>query len=240
MTTTDEKLNEILMRFDKLDKKLDLQNIELTKMIDKKVKLCINETAKLNVRVNQLDQRMNNATDYEKRRYSLIVNGIPAEENEDINSIYAMISSKLGYPNPPEAVVYRSKGTDNNKRSIFIKFPTEFHKLQFFERHLKVAKDLKLECLNGFEGKKERFYIHHNLTKAQYEINKIAQQLRKDGKLDRVKVLNGDVAIKFLNETKFNFFASTKELEDRIKPPTVNASTSNSSNAKPLNNPQPR
>lgn len=231
-SSTDEKLAELLKKFDKFDKsqenfagslkavekKLDNQHTELTKMIEKKVKHCLQETSKVSERVNKMDQKMADIIEQEKRRCNLIVNGIPSENNEDIQKLYATISSKLGYEKPPEAVVYRAKGADKNKRPIFIKFPTDYHKQQFFERYLKTAKTLTLEGLIGFGADKSRYFIHHDLTKTQYEINKVAQQMRKEGMLKQVKVIHGNVAVKFTADGHFQCFDSSKELEAKFKP----------------------
>lgn len=149
---------------------------------------------------------MNNEVEKAKRIYNLLINGIPYIENEDIQAIFSTISSKIGYHNPPEADVFRTRGTDNNKRSIIMKFPSDYHKQQFFNRYVKVAKNLTLECLTGHAGNKDRFYVHHDLTKPQYEVNKLVQRLRNEGIVRQSRVIQGNEALKFKAISPWLFF----------------------------------
>lgn len=214
-------------RFDKIDKalkageeKMENHLTELKKSLDKKIKSCVNETSKVTARVVQLDQKVDEVIDKQRRICNLVINGIPVEDNENTKELFAIIASKLGYDNPPETIVYRARGIDNQKRPIFVKFATEFHKEKFFERYVKVATTLTLEGLKASYDSKSRYYIHHDLTKMQYNINKRAQQLRKEGLIKQVKIIHGNVAAKFEGEKMLSYFATLHELEVKCKPPS--------------------
>lgn len=216
----DEVLNSLASLTDshqKLATKLDEQHASLMKEIDKKIKACVTETNKVNERVDHLDMKVDDLMEQSKRNCNLIVNGIPFKENEDISTIFATISSKLGYQSPPESTVFRCKGADNNKRIIIIKFPTDYHKQQFFNRYVKVATTLTLDGLKGFVDNNARYYIQHDLSKQQYEVNKLAQRLRKEQMVKQVKVIQGYVALKFSSDSPFLYFPSASHLAAKVK-----------------------
>lgn len=90
-------------------------------------------------KLNKLEIKVDENASKTDRSRNLLVNGIPYTKYENLNELFKTLSSKLGYEQPPDADVFRFNGTDDNKRPIMMKFPTEFHKKQFFMKYLRVT-----------------------------------------------------------------------------------------------------
>ncbi|CRK98222.1 CLUMA_CG011585, isoform A [Clunio marinus] len=182
---------------------------ELSKTVQLKYDSCVRK-------INRVEKKVDNALMNERKVTKVIVNGVPFKSKENLAQIFSSLSSKLGYTVTPDARIYRFKG-ENINRSIVIEFPNEFYKEEFFNRHLKVAKDLKLSLLPGFEGSDDRIYIQHDITALQYRVNKCAMDFLKAGVVVKVRIIHGAVGIKFKSDENFSFFTTPDELAAEAK-----------------------
>lgn len=200
-----------------LDKKLDELKMETNKIIKEKFESCSRKTERVNLKVNEVEATMDNFIDNARRSCKLTLNGIQFVEGENLKEMFRILSAKLGFESPPDAIIFRFKGTDNNRRPISIKFSSEFYKNEFFQRYLKIAKQLTLEIFPAFKKKKDRIYLQPDLSTEQYQINKSAVKLMKAGKIKMVRILDGNVMIKLTEADKLTRFLSAEALEIEIK-----------------------
>lgn len=101
---------------------------------------------------------------------------------------------------------------------IIIRFPSEMSKSFFYERYTKIASKLTVDQLLGSQSSaakpSDAFFITHDLCKAQYEINKLARTLLKEGKIKKTKVAQGFVMVKLTDTEPFKRFSSAAHLND--------------------------
>lgn len=207
-----KSLNEIKSLFDEKIEEVEVKVNQLEREISEKG----DTIERLMVKVNQLESALKAKVDIDLRAHNLIANGIPFNEKENVKQIFAALSTKLGYVNPPEAEVFRFKASDNSKRPVLIKFATEFHKNMFFSRYLKVCKALTREAIGLKEGGSQRIYVQEDLSTTQYIIDKRASALLKEGKIKKKKIRRGIVYIQRSDSAKFTAFLSIEELESSI------------------------
>lgn len=196
-----------------LSTKLDTNKQEISKLIEENFGSLVDRVDVLEKTVEKVDVRMDENADILTRVCNLLLTGLPFKENENVGNIVKILSHKLGYEDPPEMMHYRFKSNDIH-RPILIRFPTEYHKIQFLQRYYKVAKDLTCGIFDGFRGNKNRIYIQHDFTPSQYKLHKFAMILKKDGKVAEVKVNLGNIIVVKINERdKFKSFKSYEDLQ---------------------------
>ncbi|CRK93711.1 CLUMA_CG007239, isoform A [Clunio marinus] len=157
-------------------------------------------------RVDIVERRIDDVVENNKRICNLRLNEFPFYNDENLQSVMKNLSSALGYESPPDHKIYRLGKNKNS--TIIIKFATEFHKNEFHERFLRVPKSITVNVLNGKINSNERCYLSQDLTKKQYELNKSAISLLKTGKIHRVAIVNGNVAVKISPSEPYQLFES--------------------------------
>lgn len=213
-----EKLSaEIAAGNASISKKIDDLKVDFNKALTDKFNACKRQTEKVNIKVEQLDDKFNSHIEITRRVNNAIISGIPYKANENIGSIFKDLSSKIGFLSPPDARYYRFKNENDEKRPIVIIFPAEFYKDYFMVQYFKVAKTLVLGDITGFSNSKERVYIQHDLTPEQYRINKLALHYRKSGLIKQVRITHGYVTMKYQADSKLISFSTPEALEEDIK-----------------------
>lgn len=195
-----------------LAEKMDNNHADIKKTLADEIASCNRNTARVETKVNLPEVKVDSHIDAERRRLNLILNGIPFKTSEDIVKLFCSFSSLIGFKEAPEAKFYRFNGNDNNKRPIIIKFPTEFQKDDFMHNYINVADKLLLNAIPGFSKKKERIYLQHDLSPSQYKVNKTALKYRKEGIVKKIRIINGNIGVKFGNDVKFSFFSCAADL----------------------------
>lgn len=201
-----------------LSEKMDTHYADLMKALTDDIASCNRKTERVRQKVNLLETKVDCHIDAERRLCNLILNGIPFNEGEDLSKIYATVSSLVGFDEPPEARFFRFKpnNNNNNNRPIMVKFPTEFHKDDFMQRYIKAADLMLLNAIPGFpRDNNDRLYLQHDLSPSQYNINKAAIKLRKSGVVKAIRIIRGNIGVKFINDTNFSFFTSAAALETK-------------------------
>lgn len=203
-----------------MGEKIDKVKEEILKTINKELKNCkakIEDTAR---RTDDNERLIDDVIDNAKKITNLRLVGIPHAANESCDDILMKLSALLGYQNKPEAIIFRVKYADKSTGPIIIRFPSEMSKLFFYERYIKIASKLTIGQLLGSHSSttkpSEAFFITHDLCKAQYEVNKLARTLLKDGTIKKFKIAQGFVMIKLSDSEPFKRFNSTSQLTDAI------------------------
>lgn len=165
--------------------------------------------------VKILEAKVDDRAECTARLNRLVLNGVPCKENENLQSIFQALSSHLGYSSSVEAQPFRYKSGDPATRAIFIKFPSEYYKEQYLSKYFK-AKELKRNCLPGFEGDNSRIYLRPDLSPIQYSISREAAKLKKEGIIYQVKIFSGINNIKLDKDGKFIPFYNIAALHKEI------------------------
>lgn len=197
------------------DKKIDEFKTEINKSIKEKFDSCNRKTERVNSKVKEVDDKVDNFIDNSHRACKLTLSGIPFADGEDLKKLFRTLSSKLGYESPPDAILFRFKG-NNIKRPICVKFPSEFYKNDYFQRYLKIAKQLTLDIFPEFKKNKDRFYLQPDLSAEQYKMNKAALIMLKAGKIKLLRIVDGNVMVKIKEDDKLTRFASVAALENEV------------------------
>jgi hypothetical protein len=196
-----------------INKKLDEKIDALQESIDGKFDECTSRITAVEERVSGLEKRLDTQTEGNHRVCNLVVSGLPYKDGENIATIFKVIYSKLGYIDPPLCNIYRVPGADAN-RNIILRFPTEFHKMQFLPAFYKVAKEFKRSIFPGFPNDQERVYLQHDFTQHQYKIHKTAMAFRNSKEVFQIRVGAGNViSVKFKDGERFKVIASPEVLE---------------------------
>lgn len=226
----DEKFEKALeAQFDKqtksLEAKLDRQNKRfesrletITSKIDKinaSISCIDKRITAVDARVEVLEQNVDEKADIARRVCNLLLNGVPFIEQENLKKMFGTLSSLLGYEKPPDANVFRFRGTDNSKRPIMVKFATEFHKLEFFNKYIKASKNITRGALGFKDEIQQRVYIQDDLTPAQHKIDKRAAVLLKEKKIFKKKIHLGLVYVQLKENEKFFHATSAEELDGK-------------------------
>lgn len=200
-----------------ISKRLSEFRADVTKDIKEKFDGHEKRINKMDSKIKELEAKVDNFMDNHKRACNLIVTGVPYVQKEDLKQIFGLLSTKLGYEQPPDVFVSRFKGTDDNNRPISVKFSTVYNKRDFFSRYLKIAKELKLNVLPSFAGKETRIYIQQDLSTEQYQLNKCALSLQKVNDIKAVKIMDGNVMVQLAEGDKFIRPRSTADLVKEAK-----------------------
>lgn len=160
--------------------------------------------------------KLSERNEIESRDNNLILSGVPARPDDNLMTIVENLSSKLGFTSPP---VHRSKliitGNDQRRNLIQLKFKTNDDKQHFFSNYIK-APTITLKDIYNAESA-SRIYLNHDLTKKNYEIQKLASKLRKDKKILQFRIIHGKVGIKInTNEAKFNIIDDITQLNNLL------------------------
>lgn len=210
-----KEIRELAKGQDTISAKMDTHYDDLKKSLAEEIASCNRKTERVKLKVNLLESKVDLHLDTERRLCNLILNGIPFKEGENLSKIFASISSLIGFKVPPEARYFRFKpNANNNNRPILIKFPTEYHKEDFMQNYIKAADQMLLNAISGFsKSKNDRIFLQHDLSPSQYKVNKSAIKLRKSGGVQAIRIIHGNVGVKFGDEDKFSFFNSAGDLE---------------------------
>lgn len=216
-------------KFDELTKRIQKSNDDYKKEIKQLLNVHSSEIASISTKVTKLETKVDEKADIAARINRLTLNGVPFKDNENLQEIFEALSSHLGYTRPVDAQVFRFKSADMSKQPIIIRFATEFHKDEYIARFSK-ANQITRKILPGFGNDNTKVYIQHDLTKSQYNINKVASQLIKDGIVKKRTLRQGRVNIKFEPNGNFYAFDSVEELDaevDKYKSMQINKNKSN-------------
>jgi hypothetical protein len=211
-----EKIDKTNEKVDKTNESVELTNQGLDEMKDllqARVKVVEEKIDDISSRVCVLERRNDQRDDNYRRVNNLLLSGVPFSSGENLRDIFAVVAAKLGYSTPPDADVFRYNGSDPEKRPIVIKFATDFHKRHFFERYFKVSKSITLDAFPGFKGKKSRVYLQQDFTSVQYKLYRAATNHKKAGIIEKVRVEQGIVSVKFANSSAFVMFPTADALD---------------------------
>lgn len=222
----DDSEQNLIALVSALSKKFDEQKetlatfatkVDIEKLLDEKLNVCTTRIAACEEKCEILESMMKEQEDISTRVKNLLVTGIPFKTNENLQEIMRIISSKCGFEHPPESNVFRFAGADPNKRPIVIKFATEFHKMQFIHAYYRVAKNLLLDLFPGFADAHNRIYISHDFSTTQYRFNKHALAMKKEGKVNQVRVMEGNrLEVKVKPDGRFKRYHSIDDLNNEI------------------------
>jgi hypothetical protein len=200
-----------------MDKKLKVQEKNIENMLAEKVLKVEKQVDVLEGKMAAVEKELSENKDIAKRLCNLQLNPVPFREKENLTAIFAALSSKLGYENPPEVRIRRYKGDDDNKRPISITFPTEFHKLEFLKRFKSRASEMILSIFPGFSDDSTRVYVQHDFTSNQYRLHKAAMKFHKEGSVSKVIVEMGNrIMIQVSPDAKLTCFPDVAALEAAI------------------------
>ncbi|CRK89921.1 CLUMA_CG003652, isoform A [Clunio marinus] len=221
MDALDKRLEE------SFSKKMNSLKAEMNKTCNEGFASCRRKYERNNAKVAEIEKKIDKISDNARRACKLTVNGIPFKQDEDLKKIFSILSSHLGYSNPPEASIYRFK--TNDRRSICMQFSTEFHKNEYLYRYLKKAIGLTLQIFPEYASNNTRIFIQSDLTSQQYKINKAAIKLKKTGEVKLIRIIEGSVMISFDGDSKFYSYDSIADFEDEVikRNPNGNSKASN-------------
>lgn len=166
-------------------------------------------------KINTLESqilKITNRHEVDARQNNIVISGIPARPNENLQELVSNLSSKLGYESPP---AFHSKriSTGNSNSIILVKFLSALDKLNFMGRYFRKANLLLSDAFGG-TGSSSRIYFNHDLTKKNYEIQKLALSLRKSKKIYQVRVFHGSIGIKVKpDDFRFEFINDIESLQ---------------------------
>lgn len=206
---------EMKPNFDNLNTKFENLHKSLTKQINGIKETSAQQTKKvvaIAASVDNLEKKVDDLEDRHRRSCRLILNGVPYKPNENLLKILDVLTSKIGYTQQIDAKPFRFQSADMSKQPIVIKFPTEYDKDDYLERFFKVKNPTR-SLFPGFDGDNERIFLYHDLSSVQYNINKIANKLFKDGSIFKRKILQGRVSIQFKKNDKPSTFHSIDEFK---------------------------
>lgn len=222
MSLTLEIFNDAILKLttklDENEKQRKADKKELMEIVNKKINQIIQKNSQLENQVNVLENKLEFMMNFNDRRNNLIFNGIPFVTGERPKEVIETVGSFLGFENNLAISVQRFNGNDNKKRPTLVTFESEHLKNQFFTRYLKKAKSLTLDKIIDKQagGNQSRVYVQPDLSKMQYEVNKAALKMKKDGLVKRVQLQQCGVLVTFAKTNLSMTFASKKELADEL------------------------
>ena len=213
-----DAISKLNAKIDDNEKQRKADKKELIDSMKKQINQCIMKNSQLEKQVNALEQKLEFMMNFNDRRNNLIVNGIPFVNGERPTEVIKTIEGLLGYEHKQAISVHRFNGSDNKKRPILLTFDSEQLKSQFFNRYLKIAKTLTLDKIFDKQagGNLSRVYVQPDLSKMQYEVNKEAVKMKKDGDLKQVRLQQCGVLVTFTKNNVSMTFASKKDLTDEL------------------------
>jgi seryl-tRNA synthetase len=204
----DAKLNEQQSSFEKMLKDEFGRSLDPVK---KKVDV-------LESKVTEIENKLSELDDISSRVRNLLLNMIPFREGENLNVIFRTLATKLGFESPPNAMVRRFKGPDDDKRTILISFDTEMSKSDFLHRFKVKAADMKRSIFREFPDDQTRIYLQHDFTSIQYQLHKAAMKHFKEKSINKIVVRTGNkIMIQISDNEKFLFFPDATALNAEIE-----------------------
>lgn len=175
------------------DAKIEANNVTNLKRIDDLEKVVKHMKENSEMQFNWIERRHNQA--------DLMLYGVPSTKNENVISIIRDICVKIQMELPCVIAAFRVRSR-SNAMPIVVKLDTISSKQNLLSKYFKY-KSLNLSDI-GFESDK-RLYICERLTKTDNTIFKMANELRKLGKIAKVSTRNGCVVIKKTNDSIFTY-----------------------------------
>lgn len=185
--SVDNKIDSLDNKIDSLQKDMDTKFSTL----NDEVRSDLNSLA---TRV-QVTENMCERLDRQAHLSDLIMNGIPATENENLEAIYGNICDTIGFASKTFTLlsIFRVKSKTNKSGSVILKFISANACNNFYHKYLHF-KDLTLVHV-GFLTE-SRIYIHESLTSTNAAIYRRALELKKSGILNKAYTNNGFVYCK--------------------------------------------
>ncbi|CRL05169.1 CLUMA_CG018312, isoform A [Clunio marinus] len=166
--------------------------------------------------VSRIERKLEDALEIDKRINNLRLDGLSYQADEKLDHIMQNLLSRLGYANSgPRFKAYRLKSQDNSQGSVIIKFATAFDKNIVYERYLKLTKYITVGLLTGSSDQK-RCFLSHDLSRNQYAINKAAVAAKKEGRIHKIRTVNGCVLVKISPQGEFRCFDTPEMLKEEI------------------------
>lgn len=202
----------------KLEANLDVKINAIKKSFESQIKSNNQKIAKTSGQVNALENNFNEHLQIQQRLCFLQVNGIAPTVGENLTDITNKLSSLIGFDSPPKMSYFRIKNNvNNNDDRIMLRFGSELDKDEFFARYIVKASTLTLQLLRpGAAASNGRIFISPSLSKHQYEINKLANRLKKEGKPLKTRIIQGYIMIKFSDKEPFHRFNNAAELQTAL------------------------
>lgn len=156
------------------------------------------------------------------RANQLVVSGVPKLENENMDNIYDNICNAIDFDGKDliEAcfrlpIRCNKFGTSSRHQtpSIMLKFQSYPAKRAFFKQYISKINLCAVDI--GFSTC-ARIYINENLTKRNFEILRMARQLKANNKILQYNTSNGQVFIKLDADSDRIFIDSKEHLNSLI------------------------
>lgn len=201
---------------DYIEAKIKESELNLTKLFNNELSERDRKIESLETRLAETLQQHEESKEIERKKCNIVINGIPYNEEENINAIYKTISSQLGFESPPTANVYRMPGIKSAKPAIIIRLVSELHVDKFMSRYYKVSTQLKLNAFDGFEGNHSRVYISEDLSTNQYNIFKQAMSFLRSKHVLNIRKKSGSVLVQINKETRHRSYKSVDDLKSDV------------------------
>lgn len=216
-----EKLSE---KFDMLMKKFDAQAMAQAKEVKELKKIMMDQinkkietvTLKFDEKIKSLEEKLEFSSEFAERRCNVLINGIPATNEENIIEIMSKLSAALGFKSSPEHKAFRYKGIDDSKSPILVRFMSPFGKDSFVNNYIKVARTFTLDKVGLVLGNTGRIFIQNDMSKRQYELSKAALKMKKGGKIKNVNLTQYGILVRF-TDGQSKIFTAVKQLQEFIK-----------------------
>jgi hypothetical protein len=230
-TSLISSLNSVIATVKSLEEKMSEIGATVSTLDNKLSDLCANlrgELCALRVAFGERIQKAETQISSNERgikrmqiEREIVINGIPADRQENVCEVFERICTHLGYTQMPIAAVnkYHSKKDDHNKTlkndvtpPIFVEFSLKTDKRNFMQLYFKKSADLNLTCLDM--ENQSRIFVNDRLTKEDMDIKIKALQLKKDGKLHSIFVRDGCVFVKTSPASQQTAIEDLQQLHD--------------------------
>lgn len=213
-TIQNKKMDEISAKIDENTSQLNNKIDMLCHDMDNKITaLGADVNISLDVLRKEVDKKIHTSqslamirlNDLERRAClcDLLVHGIPHIANENVNDLFKKICIKIGIgDNVSITSVFRIKSSNVNSKAspIIVKCASVETKQLICNKYF----SFKNLCLKDVDiDSSSRIYINECLTKLDNNVMKTAMELRKQGKLYKVAVRNGQVVVKWTADSSF-------------------------------------
>lgn len=210
----DNKVTLVEKRFDELETKLSAD----VKTVSDKVNcttpdmLANSMSAAAELRIDQLERQV--------RMNELVISGVPMVENENLVELMDVICKTIkfsGGGTSIESCFRLPSRTSSRKRtspSIMVKFWGADAKTDFYKQYF-VSKRLCTSMI-GF-ATESRIYVNENLTKRNFEIFRMARDMKNQGKISRYNTQRGRVVIQLLGSEQSHAIESASHLSSLIQ-----------------------
>lgn len=179
-----------------------------------------NYQASAEARIDQLERNA--------RSNELVISGVPTLDNEDLYLVCNKICEAIGFNGENimqscfRVLTRNRKSTSDKSRQHFappivVKFWNTDAKSDFFKSYI-AKKNLCVTSI-GFSTP-SRIYINENFTKKNYDIYRLARQLKIGGKIFQHRSFNGRVSIK-LREDSEQIVIDSREHLNLLMDPTA-------------------